>query len=384
MWRSSLVLGVEISSATWSGSDWDWESRPRGADVILVFGDRHALDGPDWLEELRRTDPEALVFGGSSAGEIRSTRVSDGTIVATAVTFAHATAAIRCVPVDERSSRQSGHRLAATLPRPGLRHVFVLSDGLGVDGTELTRGLNEGLAPGVAVTGGLSGDAARFGATTVVADAPARSGVVAALGLYGDALRVGFGSLGGWDPFGPERLITRSSGTVLHDLDDRNALELYREYLGAHASDLPASALRFPLMLRGREGNAGLVRTVLAIDDDARTMRFAGEVPEGSYARLMRANFERLIDGAHGAAQLSLARQGDGEVELALLVSCVGRKLVLGQRIEEEIEVVREVLGPRSAIAGFYSYGEICPQSSRGGCELHNQTMTITTLREEG
>jgi len=193
---------------------------------------------------------------------------------------------------------------------------------------------------------------------------------------------VGFGSLGGWDAFGPERLITRSKENVLYELDGRSALDLYKNYLGDHARNLPSSALLFPLSVRAREKDAPVVRTVLAIDETDQSMTFAGDVPVGAYARFMKANFDRLIDGALGAARSSHQALGEGTAELAVLISCVGRKLVLKQRIEEEVEAVREVLGPDTVLTGFYSYGELSPFTPDARCELHNQTMTITTLSE--
>jgi hypothetical protein len=193
---------------------------------------------------------------------------------------------------------------------------------------------------------------------------------------------VGSASLGGWDPFGPERLITRSSGNILFELDGRSALDLYKLYLGDHAAELPASGLLFPLSLRTREGDAGVVRTILAVDEESSSMTFAGDVPEGGYVRLMKANFDRLIDGAMGAARTSAGAAGVGTPDLALLISCVGRKMVLGQRVEEEVEGVREVLGEGTVLTGFYSYGEISPFTPSARCELHNQTMTITTFSE--
>jgi hypothetical protein len=214
----------------------------------------------------------------------------------------------------------------------------------------------------------------------VCLDGPPLSGEVIALGFYGAGLRVGCGSLGGWDPFGPDRLVTRSEGSVVYELDGRPALDLYREYLGPHAEGLPASGLLFPLCLRNEGG--GLVRTILDIDDKARSLTFAGDVPQGGYARLMRANFDRLIDGATGAARSALVPLGSAHTELAILISCVGRKLVLKQRVEEEVESVRDVVGAAATLAGFYSYGEICPGVAGACAELHNQTMTITTLSE--
>jgi hypothetical protein len=264
----------------------------------------------------------------------------------------------------------------------GLNHVFVLSNGLEINASDLVKGLSEALPPEITVTGGLAGDGARFKETIAFWNDLSEKRTVAALGLYGDRLKVGFGSLGGWDPFGPERLITRSNGNVLYELDGKSALELYKRYLGEHAKGLPATGLLYPLSIRAKEDTAGLVRTILAVDEENQCMTFAGDIPEGMYARLMKANFERLIDGATGAAKISYQAIGSIEPDLAILISCVGRKMVLKQRVEEEIESVRELLGDRTKLTGFYSYGEISPFTPGADCALHNQTMTITTLLE--
>jgi hypothetical protein len=230
----------------------------------------------------------------------------------------------------------------------------------------------------VAVTGGLSGDGGRFEETLVLADGVPRNGAVTAVGFYGSRLQVGYGSLGGWDPFGPERVITRSEGNVLYELDHKSALALYKDYLGDYAKDLPASGLLFPLTIWGEGGDRPLVRTILAVDEEQQSMTFAGDLPQRWHARLMKANFDRLIDGAMGAAKTCQ----DDEAELAILISCVGRKMILKQRVEEEVEAVRDTLGPRPALTGFYSYGELAPFIRDTRCELHNQTMTVTSLRE--
>jgi hypothetical protein len=108
-------------------------------------------------------------------------------------------------------------------------------------------------------------------------------------------------------------------------------------------------------------------------------MTFAGDVPQGSTAQLMRGTTERLVDAAQSAA-VSARLPGD-EPSLAIAVSCVGRRLYLGQRVEDELEAVTSGLGPNCGLVGFYSYGELSPVSA-GTCDLHNQTMTITVLRE--
>lgn len=355
----------------------------RQAQLVLVFGGTGVLRSPARLAEIAAAFPSAVIAGCSTAGEISGTRVTDGAIVATAVAFEHTEVRAARLALDEvEDSRAAGAALAHELAGPDLSHMLVFSDGLAVNGSELTRGLVSGLPGGVQVTGGLAGDGRFFRETLVISGPTAAPREVVALGLYGTRLAVGCGSLGGWDPFGPERLITRSSGNVLYELDGRPALELYVKYLGEYAADLPANALLFPLSLRSATGDTPVVRTVLSIDEHAGSMTFAGDLPTGQYARLMKANFERLIDGASDAARSALDSIGSRPPELALLISCVGRKMVLQQRIEEELEAVREVVGPAAMLAGFYSYGEIAPFSPTATCELHNQTMTITTLLE--
>ncbi len=359
-------------------------STPFSAQFALVFGTPAALRSSEPWRELAEHFPGARLVGCSTAGEIAGAHVLDDSLVATGVAFEHGHVAIAAAQLSEATDGVTlGTLLASRLPRDGLVHVLVLSDGLKVNGSALVAGLTSELASGVAITGGLSADGARFERTAVCLDGPEPSEQVVAIGLYGEKLHVGYGSLGGWDPFGPERRITKSEGNVLYELDGEPALDLYKRYLGDHAAALPASGLLFPLTIRNALGDSTpVVRTILSVDENAHTLTFAGDVPEGYRARLMRANFERLVDGASGAAKISQTGLGTTKADLALLISCVGRKLVLKQRIEEEVEAVREVLGADTVMTGFYSYGEIAPFGASAGCELHNQTMTITTISE--
>ena len=353
------------------------------ANLVIIFGGTSVLKRPDLLEGVRKAYPNARLFGGSTAGEILDTQVSDDSLVITAVHLEHTELAGAHVDVNQvENSYQAGERLAHSLDPTGLTHVLVLSDGLKINGTDLVAGLTANLPEGVTITGGLTGDGTNFKETLVLLDTTPKRDTVVALGFYGERLKVGFGSLGGWDPFGPERLITRSTGNVLYEMDGKSALELYKTYLGEHANGLPATGLLFPLSLRIHEGSTGVVRTILSVDDDRQTMTFAGDVPQGAYARLMKSNSDRLIDGAIGAAKTSSVALASSPADLAILISCVGRKLVLKQRTEEEVEGVRDVLGEGAALTGFYSYGELSPFGPNTKCELHNQTMTITTFTE--
>ena len=352
--------------------------------LVILFADTGILKEKSFFGEVRKMYPGAHLLGCSTSGEICGTNVFDGTIVATAVSFEKtrimgAQLSLGGTP----NSFEAGRSLAQSIGKEGLRHVFVLSDGLGVNGSEFVKGLASDLGERVTITGGLAGDGDRFGETYVFwDDLPSRNNL-AILGLYGDSLKVGYGSMGGWDPFGPERVITKSKDNLLYELDGKSALDTYKKYLGEHAGGLPATGLLFPLSIRTKSGETGIVRTILAVNEEERSMTFAGDIPQGAYARFMKANFERLIDGANGAAVRSHEGLGGRSAELAILISCVGRKLVLKQRAEEEVEAVRDALGGNPSLTGFYSYGEISPFSSGDSCALHNQTMTVTTFAEE-
>lgn len=350
----------------------------------MFFGAVDALKEPELFEDMKKKFPKAHTFGCSTAGEIYDTSVLDDSVVAICIEFERSRFMGAQVTLDDvaGSSFRAGKKLADFLEKEGLRHVFVLSDGLNVNGSELVDGLMTNLPEGVAVTGGLAGNGDAFVETFVFWDDLPYKNTIALIGLYGNNLTIGYGSMGGWDPFGPERIITKSQGNILFELDGQSALGIYKKYLGEHAKDLPATGLLFPLSIRTKTGESGIVRTILSVSEENQSMTFAGDIPKGAYARFMKANFERLIDGSEGAAKKSVEAMGSIPTELAVLVSCVGRKLVLKQRIEEEVEAARDILGKQAFLTGFYSYGEISPFTFGSQCALHNQTMTITTFAE--
>lgn len=349
--------------------------------LVLVFAGPAFRDAHGPLAELGRAYPSSVVVGCSTAGEIHGTLVEDDSLSVAVVRFDRtalrlvATAVAKSAP-----SSEPGAVIGKALAGFGLRAVLVFSDGLAVNGTALLDGIHGVLPPDVVVTGGLAGDGSRFERTWVLVEGKPRANHVVGVGLYGEHLGVSHGSRGGWDAFGPERVVTRSEGNVLHELDGEPALALYKQYLGDRAAGLPATALLFPLALRSDTVGQARVRTVLSVDETEQTMTFAGDIPHMSTVQLMRANLDRLVDGAALASQDAFA-DASGDV-FTLAVSCVGRRLVLGERVEEEIEAVFESMPAGSKLVGFYSYGEIAPFAPGQRAVLHNQTMTLTRLWE--
>ncbi|PYQ66863.1 MAG: hypothetical protein DMF53_02775 [Acidobacteria bacterium] len=351
--------------------------------LVLAFGASGLDPETAAAVELAERFPTSHVLGCSTAGEILGTSVLDGSLVVAVLRFDAVRLHSAFAPVSSAAdSLAAGQALGAQLAGEDLRGVLVFADGIHVNGSELVRGIGDKLPRGIPITGGLAGDGQEFRSTWVIGGGGSQRHGAVALGLYGKSLCFGHGSRGGWDIFGPERLVTRSQGNVLYELDGRPALGLYKEYLGHRASGLPATALLFPLALRNQGGGPQIVRTVTGIDEDRQAMTFAGDIPQGCIAQLMKANFDRLIDGAGDAALQTAAQWGSGAPVLTVAVSCVGRRMVLGERCEEELEAVREVLPAAAEIVGFYSYGEISPHVAGGACELHNQTMTLTTISE--
>lgn len=355
--------------------------------LVLGFGGKQVLADGDIYPQLKETYPSADIVLCSTSGEIFDDTVYDNTVSVLAIEFENT--AVKTITIninDLPGSYEAGRMMFGYLMEDDLAYVMIISDGGMVNGSQLVKGIESVNDKNIPVTGGLAGDADKFNYTLVGCNGQPEKGNIVAIGFYGSNLKIGHSSFGGWDLFGPEKIVTKSTANRLFEIDNKSALDLYKQYLGKYADELPGSALLFPLYIR-QEGSAqGVVRTILSIDTDEQSMIFAGDVPEGSYVRFMKANFDKLVDAATQAAGSAISEFtafDEVKPKLALLISCVGRKLILGKRIDEEIEAVKEIFGDETIISGFYSYGEISPFKPNAKCELHNQTMTITTFNED-
>jgi hypothetical protein len=351
--------------------------------LVFIFGTPAFFSGGD-AGALGDIFPGATLIGCSTAGEVSMTGVQDGTVVVTAVRLERARILAGSTDLASMAdSRTAGERLAKDIAAPDLRAVLVFGQGININGSALVEGMTGVLGTAVPITGGLAGDNGAFAQTWTIGKDGVSDQAIVAVGLAGDALQVGHGSFGGWETFGPARKVTRCEGNVLYELDGEPALEIYKRYLGEYARDLPASGLLFPFAMLGDDLNAiGLIRTILGIDEKQGSLTLAGEIKQDGYLKLMHASTDALVDGAEAAAKAVIAMTKLPQPALAILVSCVGRKLVMGDRVDEEVEAVAAVLGKGVVRTGFYSYGEISPFAPGVSCKLHNQTMTITTIAE--
>lgn len=350
--------------------------------LVLILSNRYLIEKENLYDEVRAIFPSGHLVFGSSCGEIIAGAVNDECITITAIEFEKASFEIQTFNIKDAQgdSEKAGAAVVNKLNPEGLKHIFTLSEGSFVNGSALTKGMQEAL-PKVLITGGLCGDDARFEKTLSSYNETPKEGEIIAIGFYGETFEASFSIYGGWTPFGPERLITKSDGNILYEIDGKPALDLYKTYLGDKAKELPGSALIYPLNVKSQENDQSFVRTILAIDEEKNAMILAGDVPEQSKVQLMMTNMDSIAAASETAATRAMEGRNTPP-QLALLISCIGRKLVLNQRIEEEVEEVMNVIGNDVIISGMYSYGEIAPFYGERSCKLHNQTMTITLISE--
>lgn len=350
--------------------------------LVLCFGDKVILQDAKVFSSVKKQFPSADIIMCSTAGEIYQDSVKGDSLVAVALQFDKTNTQSASVNIsDFTNSYDAAVELAGKLPKEGLSYIMVFSDGRLVNGSKLVKGLNDASAKHVLVTGGLAGDDINFLSTLVGLNEQPVEGKIVAIGFYGTHITVTHGSGGSGDSFGLEKEITRSSDNILFEIENQNALELYKKYLGAEAKNLPGAALQFPLSLTVPGTTQSVIRTILYINEEQNSMVFSGDIPQGSKIRFTKTTDEKLITSAGMAAQQTLFNRDDKPV-FALLISCVGRKLLLGTRATEEVAAVKNVLGNKALMAGFYSYGEISPSDDANECQLHNQTMTITSFYE--
>ncbi len=367
----------------------EWISNPlnqiilgQNAQLVICFARKKLLKTSDVHDTVKSEFPNAIITFCSTAGEIFHDQVYDDSFVVIAMEFKNTPLTSASVNIKDFANRyDAAITLANQFELKDLSYLMVFSDGSLVNGSELVKGLNTVIPKNVLITGGLAGDGADFTSTLVGLNKQPTEGEIVAIGFYGKNLVVTHGSHGGWDIFGLEKRITKSVQNVLYEIENQNALELYKKYLGKDAAGLPGSALLFPLHVTIPGSEKSVVRTILSIDEVNQSMTFAGDVPEGSKVRFMKANFERLTNAASTAA-IQCIDQQNRKPDFALLISCVGRKLILGAKTHEEVKAVNNTFQNKTLLAGFYSYGEISPFNDGGSCQLHNQTITITSFYE--
>jgi hypothetical protein len=354
-------------------------------DLIIAFGAKEFFSTATLYNQIKKHFPDSLLVGCSTAGEIASDRVYDNSCILSAIRFESTQVKAVTTRIESmEDSQAAGERLGKLLPHQHLKSVFILGTGVAINGSALVAGLQAVLPADTGISGGLAADGGAFSQTWTFGPEGSSDQHLVLVGFYGDKVKLSYGTFAGWEPFGPARKVTACEQNVLYELDGAPALDVYKRYLGDYAKDLPGSGLLFPFeMLDSEREKQGIFRTILGVNHEDNSLTLAGDILPNGYLRLMHASTEKLISGAENAAQLAKKNTSSEQGKsLAILVSCIGRKLVMGDRVDEEVEAVADTLGKNTSITGFYSNGEISDNNFHGECRLHNQTMTITWITE--
>ncbi len=364
------------------GTGWRFDGPTVDDPQLVIWFAAYAMArAPGVFEGLRDRFPNAMIAGCSTNGEIYRGDAMDGACVAAALQFDSTEIKVAYEVLDPKAdARAAGRRLATTLGTDDLKGVYVLSDAFSFNGADLVEGLIEALPDKMILAGGMAGDDATLCGSTLAGlnEAPRNGGVVV-IGFYGSAVRIGQGVAGGWDALGPSRQVTRSQGSVVYELDGQPALEVYERVVGGDAGS--TARLRHPFAFRPDPDSAqDVIREVVAVDRETKSIIFIDEVPQGWWGQMLRGADDHLVDGASLAARRAGLDKADGDA-LGLIVSCIGRKWVMGQRIGDETEAVQDE-SPSTPTIGFYSYGEIAPHERTGRCTLHHASVSVTLLSE--
>lgn len=347
--------------------------------LVLVFFESSS-DIRNQLQIIKATFPKSKIIGTSTSGEIQNAELIDHSIVCMIIQFHKTRLKISSTPISYESSAQAGKLIGDNLAAPDLKNVLLLTESLDIDAADLVKSLDETLKEHqveVPIAGGLAGGRQNSAKTFVIDDTTIRNNQAVALGLYGDDIQIFSGIGTGWAPFGPIRLVTKARRKTVYEIDGLPALKLYKDYIKEDAHNLPYSGIFFPLGIE----NETIVRSVAQINEAKNALILAHKIPENTRVQLMHSNVMKLIDGAAGALNGCTLDFSGNLSTAALIVSCVGRRLIMGQKTEDEIDIIKARLPKHTEICGFYSYGEFSPTASKQN-KLHNQTMTIIIFQE--
>jgi hypothetical protein len=349
--------------------------------LLLVFAQKSLLADPAIFKKLKEHFNAAQIVSASTAGEIIGDESIEDAVLAIAIKMEQTPFKIVHQNIEQHAnSYDLGLSLAKALKKDGLSYVMILSDGHIVNGSDLLDGIKSHLGEQLPMSGGMAGDGNLFSSTLVGFGEDIKNGHVVLIGFYGDALHICIDVQRGFNYFGPERVVTKSNKNILYDIDGTKALDLYKKYLGEYVDELPGSALLFPVAILN-DNDEPLVRTILSINEEDGSMVFAGNMPEGVTIRFMRSNLDQLINRAEEASKRVTDCVDDPD--LLLVMNCVGRKIILGQRRGEEIEALSKSLKGNTILAGFYTYGEFSSwEKPEKTCDLHNQTVVVTAIKE--
>lgn len=338
------------------------------ADLAIVFSSVK-YDQEKMLAGVRSIIKDTLIVGASTAGEITSDgalgRQSVAIMLFTSDTIRFYTGIGPDLTTDARAAGKAAADSVKQQAGDSLKLVIMFPDILAGNGADIVRGVADSLGSHFPIVGGASGDDFRFEKTYQYFNGEVKSRSVVCLGLAGD-FKFAIGVKHGWIPIGNPYTVTKSEGSVLHELDGKPAVSIYEEYFGEEeakqlrSDTLAKLAVTYPLGMNIPGSDEMLIRDPLTVDANG-SITCAAEVPEGSHIQLMIGNREEAVQAAKYAADSARAQLGGAKPQAIIIFNCVARRKLFGESASDEIHAMHETLGADVPLIGFYTYGEQAP-----------------------
>ena len=333
--------------------------------LIFTFGNLKELQDEQNQSLLKSTFPNADIVYCTSVGQIVMNEISNEVLSVTAIEFSSTQTKSLCLNISDYATKEEARiAIANQIKTEELSHILLFVDGMNVNPTEVLSCINEITQNKICITGGLASDEARFEDASIGLNEKPKPGKIIAIGFYGDKIHIHHSTCGGWEVFGMPKTVTKQEQNILFEIDDQPALDLYKEYLGKYVEGLPQSALFFPLAILNMDNENILTRTILSVDHANKSLIFAGDMPQGSKIQFMKSTLNKLIEASENADMIVKTKNTSQVIDYVLAISCVGRKLVLKHRIDEEVEKLYNIFGENTKLSGFYSHGEVAPFSN--------------------
>ena len=358
------------------------------SDLAIVFNTIH-YNSFEILSSLKETLEDTPVIGCSTAGIILSESITARGVAVLTIQSDEIKFVVGSISnVAGPDTRQAGSLLARNAiadfgPHPRRGFLF-FTDGLLKNSAPIIKGMQEVLGTFFPMFGAGSSDDFHFKKTFQYGQGEVMTTGAAGL-LIGGQINLSIGSQHGWKPLGRPRIINQTDGHIIKTIDGKKASSLYEEYFGKEIEDLRAQqlgqmAILYPLGIYLEEDNEYLLRNAIDILNDG-SIVCQGEVPEGSEVHIMLGNKDSCKQAARNAA-LEVRESLKGKnPKFVLIFESLARKKLLGRGAFQEIQLIKEILGPKTPLLGMYSYGEIAPfHSLQHIKKTHLQNASIVIL----
>lgn len=364
-------------------------------DLVIVFSSVR-YDQGELIRGVREVAPHSLMSGCSDAGEITNRGPMKESVVVMAIKSDNITFTPGLGRDVKAGPRAAGQAIAREIkekaPAP-LRTLVMFPDVLVGNGADIVRGVLDTMGAHFPMVGGAAGDDFKFEKTFEYHNGEVVSGAVAGVGFSGN-FSMGIGMRHGWVPIGMPMKVTKAEGAVVHEINGRPAVSIYEDYFGENIEDLRKEplarmAITYPLGLKIGESDEYLIRDPVTVDEKG-SITCAAEIPEGSEVRLMIGSKEKAIEAAQEAARHLMH---EFEIEktspkFILMFNCIAREKLFGQKANEEIQAVMDIVGHDVPLIGFYTYGEQAPiggeirDIEKIDSRFYNETMVMFGVGE--